>query len=132
MSTIEPFLGGRITVDDMKVFLHASINATVNETNTAMNLVTDYEAKATNQQMQSRLKGCKKDFEDALENIETAVNAITSADYGTLTTFLSSTITAYSDCDDEFSGLNPLAPTIERLSNVVDNALAIAEGMHWP
>ncbi|KAK4795250.1 hypothetical protein SAY86_013244 [Trapa natans] len=131
-STIVSFLGGHTTVDDMMVFLQASIKVAVNETNAAMDLVTDYEGRATSPQMQSKLKGCKKDFHEALENIQTAVGAIPSGDYGTLSTYLSSAITAYTDCDDELSGINPLKDTNERLRNVVDNALAIAEGMHWP
>lgn len=127
-----PFLVGHATLDDMMVILQASIKVAVNETKAAMELVTDYEGRATSPAMLSSLKGCKDDFNDALEDIQTAVDAIPSGDYGTLTTYLSSAITDYSDCDDEFSGLNPLKTQNERLSNIVDNCLAFAEGMHWP
>lgn len=126
-----PFLVGQASLDDMMVVLQASIKVAVNETNALIELVTQYEARAPYPAMLASLKGCKDDFNDALEDIQTAVDAISSGDYGTLTTYLSSAIDDYGQCDDEFTGINPLLNQNARLRHIVDNCLAFAEDMQW-
>lgn len=126
-----PFLVGQASLDDMMVVLQASIKVAVNETNALIELATQYEARAPSPAMLASLKGCKDDFNSALEHIQTAVDAIASRDYGTLTTYLGTAIDDYADCDAEFTGINPFLSQNVRLGHIVDNCLAFAEAMQW-
>ncbi|PKI78273.1 hypothetical protein CRG98_001331 [Punica granatum] len=131
VSAMTPFLDGNAALDDMKFVFETAVKVVVNETNGLKDLITSYEGKATSPMMVDSFKACKNDYDDALEDIQTAMDAAPSGDYGTLTTFLSSAIDSYGDCDDEFRGLNPLAIQNARLRHLLDNCLAFAERVHW-
>ncbi|XP_043725943.1 uncharacterized protein LOC122672546 [Telopea speciosissima] len=51
----------------------------------------------------SSLKDCKASYDDALDNLKTAEDALKTVDLGTVNSMLSSALTDFSDCDDYFS-----------------------------
>jgi len=72
---------------------------------------------------------CQELYDDAVVNLEDAVNAVKSSDIATVNTNLSAAMTDYSTCNDGFeeSGEpNPLAYVADKLTKMVSNCLAIS------
>ncbi|GLU08508.1 hypothetical protein SLE2022_254160 [Rubroshorea leprosula] len=80
---------------------------------------------------------CKDIYDEALDNLQEALDAIASKDIPTIQTMLSAAISDFSSCDDGFTGqpdpnakgVSPMAATGENLMNMVDNILAIANAI---
>ncbi|KAK4802920.1 hypothetical protein SAY86_001123 [Trapa natans] len=131
VSTLTPFLSGEIMVDDKRALLDASIKAVINGTNALIALAEEYAGRATSPQMKESLEGCKNDFANVLEDIKSATDAMAIPEYYTISMYLSTSITNISDCDDEFWGLNPMKSDNQRLKDMFDNCLALAQSINW-
>ncbi|KAF2308266.1 hypothetical protein GH714_039869 [Hevea brasiliensis] len=82
--------------------LQMAINATVQQTKLAIS-ATEKLATASNtpDETASTLSDCKQNYEDALDDLQSAQDAIPENDIGTINTMLSAAITEYGTCNDD-------------------------------
>ncbi|KAL1211879.1 Pectinesterase 2 [Cardamine amara subsp. amara] len=116
-SSVTPLLTPKLKPDTSSVLV-LSIQASINATKVAMATVEKVAAA-----------DCKELYDDAVTNLEDAVNAVESRDIATVNTNLSAAMTDYSTCNDGFeeSGEpNPLADVSDKLTKMVSNCLAIS------
>ncbi|TYI92462.1 hypothetical protein E1A91_D02G072700v1 [Gossypium mustelinum] len=86
----------------------------------------------------SGLKGCYEMYDDALDNMQNAMDAIPVHDIGTIETMVSAAITDYGTCDDGFTrqpnpvpdGVSPMVDINENLQNIGSIILAITDLLH--
>lgn len=72
---------------------------------------------------------CQELYDDAVSNLEDAINAVNESDIATVNSNLSAAMTDYGTCNDGFeeSGEpNPLADVADKLHKMVSNCLAIS------
>lgn len=75
----------------------------------------------------SSLEDCRESYDDALSNLQNAVDALVGHDIGTVSVMLSAALQDYSACDDDFEGgTNPMADMDNMLMQMTSNCLAIA------
>ncbi|KAF3456347.1 hypothetical protein FNV43_RR00997 [Rhamnella rubrinervis] len=72
------------------------------------------------------LSDCQYMFSDALDNLQSAMEALPSRDLATVNSMLSAVITDSQTCEDGFSGVSPLADFDATLRMMGSNCLAIA------
>ncbi|PKA62992.1 Pectinesterase inhibitor 1 [Apostasia shenzhenica] len=92
----------------------------------ALQLTKDatYDPKTTD-----LLRDCIDTYDDALDNLDAANEAIAAGDAGTRDTMLSAMISDFGTCEDgfqEFTLKSPMADYSQTLQNMTDNCLAIA------
>ncbi|XP_010524736.1 PREDICTED: putative pectinesterase/pectinesterase inhibitor 26 [Tarenaya hassleriana] len=117
-SSIQPLVKGEIKIDPESVLLLA-IQASIEATKKA--LITAGEV--------ADAADCKELYDDAVMNLEDAVNAVKSRDPDTVNSDLSAALTDYSTCNDGFEETgepNPLADVGDNLMKMASNCLAIA------
>lgn len=80
--------------------------------------------------MASCLRDCEENYRDALDNLQSAMDAISTRDIGTINSMLSAAISDFSTCEDGFAeisfGRSPMAAIDENLTKMVSNSLAVA------
>ncbi|CAH2054770.1 unnamed protein product [Thlaspi arvense] len=116
-SSVSPLLTAQLKPDASTVLVLA-IQSSINATKAAMAIVDKVAAA-----------DCQELYDDAVANLEDAINAVKSRDIATVNTNLSAAMTDYSTCNDGFeeSGEpNPLAEVGDKLTNMVSNCLAIS------
>ncbi|KAG7624298.1 putative pectinesterase [Arabidopsis thaliana] len=116
-SSVSPLLTPQLKPDTSSVLILA-IQASITATKAAMATVEKVDAS-----------DCQELYDDAVVNLEEAVNAVKSSDIATVNTNLSAAMTDYSTCNDGFeeSGEpNPLADVADKLTKMVSNCLAIS------
>ncbi|ESQ49370.1 hypothetical protein EUTSA_v10022426mg [Eutrema salsugineum] len=116
-SAITPLLTAQLKPDASSVLVLA-IQASINATKAATTTVEKVAAA-----------DCQELYDDAVTNLEDAVNAVKSRDIATVNTNLSAAMTDYTTCNDGFeeSGEpNPLADVADQLTKMVSNCLAIS------
>ncbi|CAH8259616.1 unnamed protein product [Arabidopsis lyrata] len=116
-SSVSPLLTPQLKPDTSSVLILA-IKASINATKAAM--ATVEKAGASD---------CQELYDDAVVNLEDAVNAVKSRDIATVNTNLSAAMTDYSTCNDGFEEAgepNPLADVADKLTKMVSNCLAIS------
>ncbi|KAJ9154597.1 hypothetical protein P3X46_027917 [Hevea brasiliensis] len=124
LSSITPYFNGK--TDTVSV-LQMAINATVQQTKLAISAAEKLAtASNTPDETASTLSDCKQNYEDALDDLQSAQDAIPENDIGTINTMLSAAITEYGTCNDEFSGPNPMANYGDKLTKMNSNCLVIA------
>ncbi|KFK38125.1 hypothetical protein AALP_AA3G073200 [Arabis alpina] len=72
---------------------------------------------------------CQELYDDAVTNLEDAINAVKARDYPTVNTNLSAAMTDYSTCNDGFEETgepNPLVDVSDKLTKMVSNCLALS------
>lgn len=129
MKTLTPFSSGlqNVAKPDPIALLKISIAAAVAETKTVMQTAEKLMAeKAGSPSFVSSLQDCRDNYNDALENYQSALDAIPENDLGTINSMLSAAVTDYGTCDDGFMGTNPLINQDETLSHMGSNCLAMA------
>ncbi|CAA7017090.1 unnamed protein product [Microthlaspi erraticum] len=116
-SSISPLLTAQLIPDTTSVLVLA-IQASMNATKAAIATVQKLDAA-----------DCQELYDDAVANLEDAVNALKARDIATVNTNLSAAMTDFGTCNDGFeeSGEpNPLADVADNLTKMVSNCLAIS------
>ncbi|KAK1294451.1 hypothetical protein QJS10_CPA16g01655 [Acorus calamus] len=77
---------------------------------------------------------CTESYDDALDNLKSATNAIADRDAGTLDSMLSAAMTDFGTCEDSFMEtpgiLSPMAKYDDTLTKLASNCLVIAKLVH--
>ncbi|CAN8269944.1 unnamed protein product [Cochlearia groenlandica] len=116
-SSVTPLLTAHLKPDVSSVLVLA-IQASIDATKAAMAIVVEVSADE-----------CQELYDDAVTNLEDAINAVKSRDIPTVNTNISAAMTDYGTCDDGFeeSGEpNPLGDVSDKLTKMVSNCLAIS------
>lgn len=116
-SSVAPLLTAAVKPDASSVLVLA-IQASINATKAAKPAVDKAAAP-----------DCQELYDDAVANLEDAINAVKESDIATVNTNLSAAMTDYGTCNDGFeeSGEpNPLADVADKLHKMVSNCLAIS------
>ncbi|KAJ4869655.1 Plant invertase/pectin methylesterase inhibitor superfamily protein [Raphanus sativus] len=116
-SSVAPLLTAAVKPDASSVLVLA-IQASINATKAAKPAVDKAAAP-----------DCQELYDDAVANLEDAINAVNERDIATVNTNLSAAMTDYGTCNDGFeeSGEpNPLADIADKLHKMVSNCLAIS------
>lgn len=77
----------------------------------------------------SNLQVCSDSYDDAMDNLDDAEEAVKANDKGTMNSMLSALVTDFSTCEDSFSEMNaqsPQAATDDLLTKMASNCLALA------
>ncbi|XVF62458.1 hypothetical protein PTKIN_Ptkin09bG0009400 [Pterospermum kingtungense] len=132
LSSITPFFNGKT---DLISVIGMLIKASTEQTKQAIATATAManEAKSDARKL-SNFEDCKEVYDDALDNLQEAVDAIPVHDIGTLLTMVSAAVSDYGTCDDGFTGqpnpipdgVSPMADINEHLMNMAGNILALA------
>ncbi|KAG0472085.1 hypothetical protein HPP92_016631 [Vanilla planifolia] len=83
---------------------------------------------ATGAKIRDLLRNCIDTYDDALDNLEAANEAVRAGDAGTRDAMLSAMISNFGTCEDgfqEFTVKSPMAHWSQTLQNMTDNCLAI-------
>ncbi|CAH8353308.1 unnamed protein product [Eruca vesicaria subsp. sativa] len=116
-SSISPLLTAAIKPDASSVLVLA-IQASINATKVVLPTVNKVAAA-----------DCQELYDDAVANLEDAINAVKESDIDTVNTNLSAAMTDYGTCNDGFEEAgetNPLADVADKLTKMVSNCLAIS------
>ncbi|KAJ0033899.1 hypothetical protein Pint_24361 [Pistacia integerrima] len=109
--------------------LDKTITATAHQIKLARAAITNLAKTPTLQSTkQSDYQDCKESYEDALENLQNAKNAIPQLDIGTINSMLSAAVTDFSDCDD-FSNNPHILKFDDILRNLVSTCLVVASSI---
>ncbi|KAH7513468.1 hypothetical protein FEM48_Zijuj12G0203100 [Ziziphus jujuba var. spinosa] len=125
LASLTPFL--IVGKTDPVSILELAIKASTQQAKLALEAATKL-ASAPNlpPRKASGLSDCQYMFNDALDNLESAMDAIPSKDYGTVNSMLSAVITDSETCEDGFTGQSPLAEFDDKLRMMGSNCLAIS------
>ncbi|KAM7256096.1 hypothetical protein ACFE04_011837 [Oxalis oulophora] len=127
LTSLSPLYSGKT---DPATILQSAIKVTDEATKWAMAEAEKMaNAPGTDKFTVSRLNDCKESYEDALENFQTAIEAIPSMDIGTINSYLSAVVTDFMTCDEGFAEFHKeplMASYNEKLSQMGSNCLAIA------
>ena len=72
------------------------------------------------------LGDCKESYNDALDNLQSAMDALESKDIGTVNSMVSAVVTNSESCEDAFEGDSLLSDYDDKLRKMASNVLAIA------
>ncbi|KAJ8766226.1 hypothetical protein K2173_022285 [Erythroxylum novogranatense] len=123
MSSITPFFNGE--TDPISI-LEMSINATIHITNFAITAATKLAtAPETAPKISVGLEDCSDFYDDALSNLQSALEAIPLRDTGTINSLLNAALVDYGTCDKGFTQKNPLGNYDNKLTMMASNCLAI-------
>ncbi|KAH7842750.1 hypothetical protein Vadar_008737 [Vaccinium darrowii] len=126
ISTISPLLTGPT---DLKTVVGIAIKAAADHTKLAVSLATKLAAMSS--PLASTYGDCKDSYDDAVENFESAKDALATGDVGTMNSMLSAAITDFGDCDDGLLGQSsPLLDVDLALIHMTSNCLAIVSLIH--
>ncbi|XVE82260.1 hypothetical protein DITRI_Ditri15bG0134000 [Diplodiscus trichospermus] len=136
MSSISPFYNGKSDVGSVVWML---MRAGTEQTKRAIRIATKMANDAKNDPKKvSSLNDCKEVYDDALDNLQKSMDAITPKDVGTINTMMSAAISDYASCDDGFSGqpdpnakgVSPMGKINENLMNIAAIILSLANMIH--
>ncbi|KAH7573481.1 hypothetical protein ACOSP7_007176 [Xanthoceras sorbifolium] len=123
---ISAFYSGK---SDATSVLEMAINATAQQIKLAHSAITNF---ASNPNLPSNkvamlLDDCKEMYDDALDNLKSAMDAIPQRDISTVNIMLSAALTDFTTCDDEFTEEDsPVGDIDNKLNKLLSNCLAIA------
>ncbi|XP_047331380.1 uncharacterized protein LOC124934936 [Impatiens glandulifera] len=128
VSSIAPLLKGREGTSDIPSVLQIAIQAATDKTKDALaELERIASDSGSSKQLKSTLNDCRDSYNDALENFQSALDALPSRDVGTMNSMLSACVTDFGDCDDFLDGFEVSLPDINRkLTQMTSNCLAIS------
>ena len=125
-SSLTPFLKAEKTEEktDTYSLLEMQVKATEKATQIAIALAVKIGKEEGDK---GAVKDCKEMYDDALDNLQKAVEALLTKDIGTVNTMLSAVISDFHTCDEgykEGGNSSPLAEYGNKLSELVSNCLA--------
>ncbi|EOY06708.1 hypothetical protein QUC31_016125 [Theobroma cacao] len=136
LACVAPFYNGK---SDLSSVVEMLIKAGTEQTKQAIAIA----AKMANDPKSdpktvAKLNDCKEIYDDALDNMQEAIDAIPLKDVGTIATMISATISDFGTCDDGFTGqpnpipdgVSPMAKINENLMNIADIILILANMIH--
>ncbi|KAL4643117.1 hypothetical protein ACB092_02G070500 [Castanea dentata] len=127
LSTLAPFLSGK--TDPISV-LEMAIKACTQHVKDAIataSVLTNVHKASTDSGNIPFFKDCTEMYNDALDNLQSAMDAIPARDIGTINTMLSAALSDFVTCEDEFSGeTSELSPYDDKGTKMASNCLAIA------
>lgn len=133
LSSIAPFFNGKTDVTSViEMLIKSATEQTKQAITTARTMANG--AKSDPKKL-SMFNDCFEIYDDALDNLQEAVDAIPAKDIGTLETMVSAAISDYSTCDDGFTGqpnpipdgVSPMAKVNDHLMNIASVILALAK-----
>jgi len=133
LSSLSPFLTGNLDlVSILETAIKACTHHAENATAEATKIALDPTTPATTV---SYLQSCKDSYDDALDNLEAAADAIKARDIGTINSMLSAALTDFGSCDEGFAetpgGKSPMADIDDMLGHLASNCLALASLLKW-
>lgn len=123
-----PFLHGGSSPSSV---LQAEIQAAVNHTQKAIAKAKELaKDRSQDKSVLKCLEQCLSDYDSAIDDFNSASEAVDNIDFDTLRTMASAVIYDLSDCDDAFAGVqgaeSPLGEVDDLIHKLVDNCLDIA------
>lgn len=125
LATIGPFFSGKSDVISViEMLIKASTEQTKQAIATAEKMATDSKSDP---RAVSRFNDCKEIYDDALDNLQEAIDALAEKDVGTISTMISAAISDYGTCDDGFTGQpNPIPEGVSPMAKINENLMDIA------
>ncbi|XWS38941.1 hypothetical protein CRYUN_Cryun18bG0006900 [Craigia yunnanensis] len=125
LASIAPFFNGK---SDLPSVIEMLIKAGTEQTKQAIATATKMAADPkSDPKTMSRFNDCKENYDDALDNMEEATDAIPLKDVGTIATMVSAAISDYGTCDDGFTGQpNPIPEGVSPMAKINENLMNIA------
>ncbi|XP_010931743.1 uncharacterized protein [Elaeis guineensis] len=125
LSSISALLPAFATID-AKTLLTLEMKACRYHTEIAR---TEAAKLANDSSNPSILQSCTENYDDALDNLDSAAKALAEGDKGTLNSMLSALIDDYGTCEDGFTEMaatSPMASYDDTLTKLASNCLALA------
>lgn len=126
LSTLAPFLSDK--TDPISV-LEMAIKACTQHVNDAIataSVITNVHKARTDSGNIPIFKDCIGMYNDALDNLQSAMDAIPARDIGTINIMLSAALSDFVTCEDEFNGeTSELSPYDDKGTKMASNCLAI-------
>ena len=125
IASIAPFFNGKSDLPSViEMLIKAGTEQTKQAIATAAKMATDSKSDP---KTVSRLNDCKEIYDDALDNLQEATDAIPLKDVGTIATMVSAAISDYGTCDDGFTGQpNPIPEGVSPMAKINENLMNIA------
>ncbi|KAK2644505.1 hypothetical protein Ddye_019700 [Dipteronia dyeriana] len=124
---ISTFYSGK---SDATTVLEMAINATALQIKMAQSALANLAKDPkflSDKKISNLLDDCKELYDDALDNLKSAMDAIPKRDTITVNIMLSAALTDFSTCADGFTGKNsPVGGIDNKLKKLVSNCLAIS------
>ncbi|KAF5452263.1 hypothetical protein F2P56_027282 [Juglans regia] len=122
LASTAPFLTGKVDVISV---LEVAVKACSLHAKIALNIAS--KALKTEPSISASVSDCMDMYNDVLDNIESAVDALSTRDTGTFNAMLSAVLTDYGTCEDGFAGeRSPLSEVDDKGTKLASNCLAIA------
>ncbi|XP_050374706.1 pectinesterase inhibitor [Argentina anserina] len=134
ISSVIPFLSARgKTSVDASVMLRMLIKACSIHAEMALAVASKLSTETNDGHGTAMaIMDCKEMYSDVLDGLQTAMNAITNKDMGTINSMLSGVISDAVTCDDGFEGQkSPLGDVDDKLRKMGSNCLAMASLIQW-
>lgn len=127
LSTLAPFLSDKTDpISVLEMAIKACTQHVKDAIATAL-VLTNVHKASTDSGNIPIFKDCTEMYNDALDNLQSAMDAIPARDIGTINTMLSAALTDFVTCEDEFSGeTSELSPYDDKGTKMASNCLAIA------
>ncbi|XP_022748814.1 pectinesterase inhibitor-like [Durio zibethinus] len=125
LACIAPFFNGK---SDLLSVIEMLIKAGTKQTKRAIATAAKMaKYPKSNPKTVSRLNDCMESYDDALGNMQEAIDAIPVKDVGTISTMVSAAISDYGTCDDGFTGQpNPIPEGVSPMTKINKNLINIA------
>ncbi|XWS53524.1 hypothetical protein CRYUN_Cryun10bG0008700 [Craigia yunnanensis] len=125
LASIAPFFNGKSDLPSIiEMLIKAGTEQTKQAIATAAKMATDPKSDP---KTVSRLNDCKEIYDDALDSMQEAIDAIPLKDVGTVATMVSAAISYYGTCDDGFTGQpNPIPEGVSPMVKINENLINIA------
>ncbi|XP_021291482.1 pectinesterase inhibitor [Herrania umbratica] len=136
LACIAPFYNGK---SDLSSVVEMLIKSGTEQTKQAIAIAAKMaDDPKSDPKTVAKLNDCKEIYDDALDNMQEAIDAIPLKDLGTIATMISATISDFGTCDDGFTGqpnpipegVSPMAKINENLMNIAGIILVLADMIH--
>ncbi|KAJ4838993.1 hypothetical protein Tsubulata_046868 [Turnera subulata] len=121
---IAPFFNGKTdTISILEMSIKSALEVTKLAAQEAKRLAGE---SSTDDDTATALQQCQEDYDDAVANLKSALDAIPAKDTTTINTMLSAALSDFGACGEAFSSKNPLQSYDDKVSNMTSNCIAIA------
>ncbi|OWM71121.1 hypothetical protein CDL15_Pgr011248 [Punica granatum] len=120
VSTMSLLMNKRSPFNDPLFVFQTSVKVAAKEARAAVVCVDRMIRAEKKLAMLESRRHCRGFFNEAVEDIQNAVNAIPRREYGTITTALSNAIGEFGSCNEEFTGMNKLSRSNVRADHIID------------
>lgn len=122
LASTAPFLTGKVDVISV---LEVAVKACSLHAKKALSIAS--KVVKTEPGISAAVSDCMDMYNDVLDNIESAVDALSARDTGTFNSMLSAVLTDFGTCEDGFAGeKSPLSEIDDKGTKLASNCLAIA------